>query len=280
VGLKFKNFLAENLQDVPRSLLPSRARIIDRVALIRIPEELEKWVSDIGRLTLQYYPRVRAVYRWFGVEGVERRPVIQHIAGEHLRIVEHKEYGWKLRLDIERLMLCLGNSYERLRLARMISCDEVIIDMFAGVGQFTIPMAVIGRPRKIYAIEINSEAYNYLRDNVILNDVQDIVEPILGDCKRIVGGEIREIADRVVMGYFGGTLEAIPQALRGLKPSGGIIHFHELVRRGSELEFIKVVCDKVQELGYEPNIRNWRIVKSYSKTKNHVVIDIYSRLKL
>ncbi len=278
--MKFKDFLAENLQDAPRSLLPSRARIIDKVALIRIPEELEKWVGDIGRLTLQYYPRVRAVYRWIGVEGVERRPVVQHITGEHVRIVEHKEHGWKLRLDIERLMLCLGNSYERLRLARMISCDEVIIDMFAGVGQFTIPMAVIGRPRKIYAIEINSEAYNYLRDNVILNNVQDIVEPILGDCKKIVGGEIREIADRIVMGYFGGTLEAIPQALRGLKPSGGIIHFHELVRRGSELEFIKVVCDKVQELGYEPNIRNWRIVKSYSKTKNHVVIDIYSRLKL
>ena len=278
--MKFKDFLAENLQDAPRSLLPSRARIIDKVALIRIPEELEKWVGDIGRLTLQYYPRVRAVYRWIGVEGVERRPIVQHITGEHVRIVEHKEHGWKLRLDIERLMLCLGNSYERLRLARMISCDEVIIDMFAGVGQFTIPMAVIGRPRKIYAIEINSEAYNYLRDNVILNNVQDIVEPILGDCKKIVGGEIREIADRIVMGYFGGTLEAIPQALRGLKPSGGIIHFHELVRRGSELEFIKVVCDKVQELGYEPNIRNWRIVKSYSKTKNHVVIDIYSRLKL
>jgi tRNA wybutosine-synthesizing protein 2 len=278
--LKFKDFLAENLQDAPRSLLPSRARIIDKVALIRIPEELEKWVGDIGRLTLQYYPRVRAVYRWIGVEGVERRPVVQHITGEHVRIVEHKEHGWKLRLDIERLMLCLGNSYERLRLASMISCDEVIIDMFAGVGQFTIPMAVIGMPRKIYAIEINPEAYNYLRNNVMLNNVQEIVEPILGDCKKIVGGQIREIADRIVMGYFGGTLEAIPQALRGLKPSGGVIHFHELVRRGSELEFIKVVCDKIQELGYEPNIRNWRIVKSYSKTKNHVVIDIYSRLKL
>lgn len=278
--MKFKDFLAENLQDAPRSLLPSRARIIDKVALIRIPEELEKWVGDIGRLTLQYYPRVRAVYRWIGVEGVERRPVVQHITGEHVRIVEHKEHGWKLRLDIERLMLCLGNSYERLRLASMISCDEVIIDMFAGVGQFTIPMAVIGMPRKIYAIEINPEAYNYLRNNVMLNNVQEIVEPILGDCKKIVGGQIREIADRIVMGYFGGTLEAIPQALRGLKPSGGVIHFHELVRRGSELEFIKVVCDKIQELGYEPNIRNWRIVKSYSKTKNHVVIDIYSRLKL
>ncbi len=278
--MKFKDFLAENLQDAPRGLLPSRARIIDRVALIRIPDELEQWINEIGRLTLQYYPRVRAVYRWYGVEGFERRPVIQHIAGEHVRIVEHKEQGWRLNLDIERLMLCLGNSYERFRLARMIKPGEMIIDMFAGVGQFTIPMAVMGRPRKIYAIEINPEAYNYLRNNIMLNNVQDIVEPILGDCKKIVGGEIREIADRVVMGYFGGTLEAIPQALRGLKPSGGVIHFHELMRRGGELEFIKVVCDKIRELGYEVDVRNWRVVKSYSKTKNHVVIDVYSRIKV
>ncbi len=277
--MKFKEFLAENLPGVPRELLPSKARIIDKIALIRIPEELDSWVSEIGRLTLQYYPRVRAVYRWIGVEGIERRPIIQHIAGEHFRVVEHREYGWRLRLDIERLMLCLGNSYERLRLSRIVTSDEVVIDMFAGVGQFTIPMAVTRKPRKVYAIEINPEAFSYLKENIALNNVQDIVEPILGDCKIVVGGEIREVADRVVMGYFGGTIEAMPQALRGLKPNGGIIHFHELARRGKEEEFVSKVCKEVQMLGYEPTVRSWRIVKSYSKTRNHIVIDIYCRYK-
>lgn len=279
MDLKFKDFLAENLREVPRSQLPSRARIIDEIALIRISEEVEPWVNEIGRLTLQYYPRVRAVYRWIGVEGVERRPIIQHIAGESIRIVEHKEYGWRLRLDVERLMLCLGNSYERLRLARIISSDEIIIDMFAGVGQFTIPMAVTRKPRRIYAIEINPEAYKYLKDNIILNNVQDIVEPILGDCKLIVGERIREVADRIVMGYFGGTIEAVPQALKGLKLSGGIIHFHELARRGHEEEFVNTVYKEIQKLEYQPYVKNWRIVKSYSKTRNHVVIDIYCRHK-
>ncbi|MEM3398976.1 MAG: hypothetical protein QW724_05475 [Nitrososphaerota archaeon] len=278
--LRFKDFLAEKLPEAPRNKLPSRARVIDRIAIIRIPEELEQWVSEIGKLTLQFYPRVRGVYRWFGVQGIERKPIVHHIAGEYIRVVEHGEYGWRLRLDIERMMLCLGNSYERLRIAKMISRDEVVVDMFAGVGQFTIPIAVIGRPRKIYAIEINPEAYHYLKENIVLNNVQEIVEPILGDCKKIVGEEVRDIADRIVMGYFGGTLEAIPQALQGLKNSGGIIHFHELVRRGSEEEFVKIVCEKIREQGYESEIRNWRIVKSYSKTRNHLVIDIYSRLNI
>lgn len=267
------------IPDAPRDLLPSRARIIDGVALVRISEKVEPWVKDIGRYTIEYYPRVRAVYRWVGVEGVERRPIIEHIAGERIRVVEHREYGWRLRLDIERLMLCLGNSYERLRIARLISGNEIIVDMFAGVGQFTIPMAVIGKPAKIYSVEINPEAYHYLKENIILNKVQHIVEPILGDCKKIVGEEIKDIADRVVMGYLGGTMEALPQALKTLKSSGGMIHFHELARRGREEELVDILKEKVEELGYTLHIKGWNIVKSYSRTRNHIVIDFFSKAK-
>ncbi|MCS7125322.1 MAG: class I SAM-dependent methyltransferase family protein [Aigarchaeota archaeon] len=275
--MKFKDYLAEKIPEAPKSLLPSRARIIDKIAILRISSELEPWFKEISRLALQYYPRVRAVYRWIGVEGIERRPIIEHLAGERVRVVEHKEYGWKLRLDIERLMLCLGNSYERLRIARIVSNNEIVVDMFAGVGQFTIPIAVIGKPRKIYSVEINPEAYSYLVENILLNRVQHIVDPILGDCKKIVGEEIKEIADRVVMGYFGGTIEALPQALEALKPIGGIIHFHELVRRGREEDFIYTIKKKVEEQGYWIDVKSWRIVKSYSKTRNHIVIDIYAR---
>ncbi|MEM1769044.1 MAG: class I SAM-dependent methyltransferase family protein [Nitrososphaerota archaeon] len=276
----FKEFLSSNIPDVPRHLLPSRARIVDKVALIRIPEELDPWAEEIGKLTLEYYRRVRCVYRWYGVTGIERLPIIKHLAGERINIVEHREYGWVLKLDIEKLMICLGNSFERLRLARMVKKHEVVVDMFAGIGQFTIPIATISKPRKIYAIEINSEAYKYLEENIRLNRVEDIVEPILGDCREIVGKEIKKIADRVIMGYFGGTIEAIPQALQAVKNEGGIIHFHELVRRGSEKEYIEEFKKKIEEQGFMIDVKNWRIVKSYSKTRNHIVIDFYTKPNL
>lgn len=274
--MKFKEFLAERIPDAPRELLPSRARLIDRVALIRIPDELEPWMEEIGRLALQYYPRARAAYRWIAVEGVERRPIIQHLAGERVRVVEHREYGWRLRLDIERLMLCLGNSYERLRLTRIVSPNETVIDMFAGVGQFTIPVAVLSRPRRIYAIEINPEAYEFLVENIALNRVEDRVHAVLGDCREVVEERLRGVADRVIMGYLGGTVEALPQALRALKPEGGVIHFHELARRGREEEFVETVRRRAEELGYEARILGWRKVKSYSRTRNHVVVDLWA----
>jgi len=163
-----------------------------------------------------------------------------------------------------------------LRTAALVGRGEVVLDMFAGIGQFTIPIAVFSNPSRIYSIEINPEAYNYLQENVRLNGVEGIVEPIMGDCRRIVDERLRGTADQVVMGYFWETGEALPQALHALKPSGGVIHFHDLARRGREEEFIEKVLEKVREEGYLPRLLKWRKVKSYSKTRNHIVIDFYA----
>ena len=273
--MKFKDFLAEKLPRRLYNLLPSRAKLIGGVALLRFPEELDEYEGKIGRLALEFY-KVGAVYRVYGVEGVERRPILKHLAGEEVEEIIHREYGCIFKLNLRRLMFCLGNSFERLRTAALVGRGEVVLDMFAGIGQFTIPIAVFSNPSRIYSIEINPEAYNYLQENVRLNGVEGIVEPIMGDCRRIVDERLRGTADQVVMGYFWETGEALPQALHALKPSGGVIHFHDLARRGREEEFIEKVLEKVREEGYLPRLLKWRKVKSYSKTRNHIVIDFYA----
>ena len=273
--MKFKDLLAEKLPRRLYNLLPSRAKLIGGVALLRFPEELDEYEGEIGRLALEFY-KVRAVYRVYGVEGVERRPILKHLAGEEVEEIIHREYGCIFKLNLRRLMFCLGNSFERLRTAALVGRGEVVLDMFAGIGQFTIPIAVFSNPSRIYSIEINPEAYNYLQENVRLNGVEGIVEPIMGDCRRIVDERLRGTADQVVMGYFWETGEALPQALHALKPSGGVIHFHDLARRGREEEFIEKVLEKVREEGYLPRLLKWRKVKSYSKTRNHIVIDFYA----
>lgn len=273
--MKFKDFLAERLPKELYNLLPSHAKLIDRVALLRFPEELDEHEEEIGRLALEFY-RVRAVYRIYGVEGVERRPILKHLAGEEVEEVIHREYGCIFKLNLRRLMFCLGNSFERLRTAALIGRGEVVIDMFAGIGQFTIPIAVFSAPSRIYSIEINPEAYGYLQENIKLNRVEGIVESIMGDCRRIVEEKLRGKADHVIMGYFWKTSGALPQALHALKPHGGVIHFHDLARRGREEEFIEKILEKVREEGYTPHLLRWRKVKSYSKTRNHIVIDFYA----
>ena len=205
---------------------------------------------------------------------MERRPMLKHLAGERVAEVTHREYGYMLRLNLERLMLSLGNSLERLRMAGLTGGGETVVDMFAGVGQFSIPVAVLATPRKIFSVEINPEAYRYLVLNTRLNRVEDIVEPILGDCREVVEERLQGVADRVIMGYLMGTMEALPQALKALRRDvGGVIHFHELVRRGGEEGFVEGLLGRVESEGYEARLLRWRKVKSYSRTRNHIVVD-------
>jgi tRNA wybutosine-synthesizing protein 2 len=248
---------------------------MDRVALVRLREEVEGLKREVGDLILRFY-NVRAVYLVRGVEGVERRPILELIAGGPIREITHREYGCIFRLDVTRLMFCLGNSFERLRLAGLVSDGEIVVDMFAGIGQFTIPITVLANPEKVYAIEINPEAYAYLAENIRLNGVEDEAQPILGDCKRVAEEELRGVADRVIMGYFRGTIEALGPALGALKPEGGIIHFHDLARRGGEREFVENVLERARQMGYRVELLGWRRVKSYSRTRNHVVIDFFA----
>ena len=271
--MKLKDYLAENLPNLDKGLLPSRAKLLGGIAILRLRPELEEYKLRIGELTRRFY-KVKAVYLIRGVEGVERKPILELLSGERVREVVHREYGCVFKLDPEELMFCLGNSFERLRLAALVGDWEMVVDMFAGVGQFTIPMAVLANPKKIFSIEINPKAYRYLLENVKLNGVEDRVQPILGDCREIASEKLKGVADRVVMGYFWGTVKALPAALEALKPEGGVIHFHELARRGSEKDFVEEVIREVERLGYSARLLGWRKVKSYSRTRNHVVVDI------
>ena len=278
--MKLKDFLAERVPGVPRDLLPARAKLIGGAALVRLREEIRDCRRKLGELILEFYsPRARAVYLVHGVEGVERRPVLELLAGEPLKEIVHREYGCLFKLDLTRLMFCLGNSFERLRIAGLTRKGEVVVDMFAGIGQFTIPVAVLGEARRIYAVEINPEAYRYLVENVKLNKVEDRVKAFLGDCRTLVPERLAGVADRVIMGYFGGTLEALPAALEALRPEGGIVHFHDLARRGAEESFAQRVLREAESLGYFVKPLGWRKVKSYSRTRNHVVVDFLALRK-
>ncbi|MCS7133075.1 MAG: class I SAM-dependent methyltransferase family protein [Nitrososphaeria archaeon] len=270
--MELRDFLEARIPGAPRRLLPARAKRIGGVALLRLRPELEELGRELAEAVKEFY-RVRAVYLIRGVEGVERMPRLELLAGEPVTEIVHREYGCVYKLDLTRLMFCLGNSFERMRIAGLTSRGEVVVDMFAGVGQFTIPIAVLGEPEKVYAIEINPVAHRYLLENAGLNGVEDRVEALLGDCREVASERLAGAADRVVMGYFGGTIEALPAALSTLKPEGGLIHFHELARRGGEEDLISKIMRNAIKCGFQVRLISWRTVKSYSRTKNHVVVD-------
>ncbi|MCL2862992.1 MAG: class I SAM-dependent methyltransferase family protein [Methanimicrococcus sp.] len=264
-GLSFTNAEIE--------MLPSNKQKIGDILIISIPAALSHKKAEIGQLLLLMDDSARLVFNDSGISGPLRIPNRELIArracfSDSAETV-HKENGCLFKLDVSKIMFSKGNLNEKRPPAAL--SGETVVDMFAGIGYFSIPIAVHSKPSKIIAIELNPVSYGYLCENIRLNGVQAVVEPILGDC-RIFAPE--NIADRVLMGYVGTTHEYLEAGLRAVKKEGGILHYHETVHQN---DFPKRAVERIEaaaeKCGREASVLESRKVKKYSPGVYHIVID-------
>ncbi len=204
-------------------LIPRGWYFLGDLIIVKIDPRLDSYKHLIGNVLLSLHPRCKAVLRDFGIEGRFREPVRELLAGEETTTI-HKENGIHLKLDASRIMFSQGNLKERQRMSQL-GKGELVMDMFAGIGYFSIPMAVHSRPKNIISIELNPVAYDFLEDNIRLNRVDDLVEPMLGDCTKIA---LDIEADRVIMGMVQVTDRYLLRGIEALR-SGGIIHYHQTI---------------------------------------------------
>jgi tRNA wybutosine-synthesizing protein 2 len=165
-------------------------------------------------------------------------------------------------------MFSAGNFAERVRMST-VGSNERVLDMFSGVGQLSIPMAVHAHPQSVTAIELNSVAYRYLRQNIRLNSVNGIVRPILGNCAHVTPNVQ---FDRVIMGHFD-ACDYLHKGLRSLAPEG-VVHYHEIV----PLELMHKrpyarVEQAARALARSADLLGTRKVKDYAPGIAHVVVD-------
>lgn len=253
--------------------MQGRYKIIGNVALVRLDINktvIEKTIQDI----ISKNSKLIAVLGYKGIHGEYRTPVVELLWGNLPPEIMHTEYGVHYYLDPSKLMFSLGNLYERLKTASMVRSWEIVVDMFAGLGQFTIPIAVHSRPKIIHAIEINPVAFNFLVKNIKINGVENIVATYLSDCREITS-KIEKSADRVIMGYLHDTIEFLPHALNCIGKSGGIIHLHQLIKKDEKEELIQRIINLNLTHGFTTHILKSRVVKTYSANKIHLVVDFY-----
>ncbi len=212
-------------------------------------------------------PEVKRIVKLGRINGSKREPEVEILVGDDTETI-HRENHCFFKLDVAKIMWSKGNTTERQRIPKIVKNGETVVDMFAGIGYFSIPIAVHSNPEKIYSIEINPISYGYLKDNITLNKAEDIIKPILGDCRKVA---LKEVADRVLMGYIGNTHEFLDAAMQIVKP-GGIIHYHESVP--DLLKFKRPpqrIIDAAEGRGVE--ILKKRVIKKYSPGVYHVVVD-------
>ncbi|MBN2223522.1 MAG: class I SAM-dependent methyltransferase family protein [Deltaproteobacteria bacterium] len=261
--------LADDIAPEEREHLPAGWFILGKVVIVKIDSRVEDLKERIGEALLEIYPRCSTVLLDRGIEGQFREPNREVIAGLATTETVHREDGVVFKLDAMRTMFSPGNLRERMRMGRL-GGEETVVDMFAGIGYFTLPMAVHSRPKRIVAIEINPVAYGYLVENVRLNGVEEIVEPVLGDCARLAPAAI---ADRVVMGYVGTTDQYLDAGMAALVP-GGVLHYHQTVPEKLYPQMLeRDLAVAAERAGRSIKIERCARVKKYSPGMLHAVID-------
>jgi tRNA (guanine37-N1)-methyltransferase len=217
--------------------LPRALDIIGDIAIIEIPPELKAHQNLIGEAILAKYKNVRTVLAKVGaVSGTYRLREFEIIAGEQKTATVHKEYGCQYHVDIARMYFSPRLSHEHDRVASLVQKGETVVDLFAGVGPFSVLIAKKKADAKVYAVDINPEAIEFLKRNIRLNRVENRVIPILGDARQVIEERLLGVADRVIMNLPEKAVEFIDTACRAVKPSGGIVHYYVFVRLPDPLE--------------------------------------------
>ena len=220
--------------------------------------------SNLSELARKH--NVKTIMKIDHIQGTKREPVYKILYGSETETV-NRENKCLFKLDLSKVMWSKGNVNERLRIAKLVKDNESVIDMFAGIGYFSIPIGVHSNANKVVSIEINTNSYYYLCEKIKLNNCDNII-PVLGDCL-IETPNYK--ADRILMGYVKTTHHYLNVAINSLN-KGGTIHYHETV---PEKLIDTRPISRIRQASGDREVELLKInkIKKYSPGVWHVVID-------
>jgi tRNA (guanine37-N1)-methyltransferase len=232
-----------DLAPVPQSLrheLPRSFDIIGEIAIVEIPQTLITFSEQIGNAIIEMNPHVRLVIQKSSdVTGTFRTRKYEVVAGNGSTETVYHEFACHYNLDVAEVYFNPRLSHERMRIARQVDRDEVVVDMFAGVGPYSILIAKTQTRSIVYSIDINPTAIRYLKENAFTNRVADRVIPLQGDAEKLSVKQLRNVADRVIMNLPSDAGSYVNAASRILKTDGGRIHFYLFAHRETSIDSIK-----------------------------------------
>ena len=260
-------------QTTPADVLgfePSYERLGDVVIL---DEDDAERARRIANAIVESDLRARTVVnRASKVKGELRVREWDVLVGESTETV-HREYGYEFALDIAEVYFSPRLATERHRVISQVDAGERVIDMFAGVGPFAVPMA--GRGAAVVGCDLNSVAVAYLRENARRNGVEDRVTAVEGDV-RDLADEYAGWADRLVMNLPHSAGDFLDTAVE-LAGEECVIHYYDIQHEDDpfgpgERAIREAVADA--DADYDVVVETERVVRSYAPHEYNVCLDV------
>ena len=250
---------------------------IGSIVIIKIPDALAAKRQLIAQAILDNIKTAKSVFAQVSaVQGDFRVRDLEFLAGEDTTITEYKEHGCRFKVDVAKTYFSPRLSTERQRIAEMVQDSEVIVNMFAGIGTYSIVIARTNKTCKVYSIDSNVAAAELCVVNSKLNKVSDRVESICADASQVIKERLAGSADRVIMPLPERAKEFVADAVLALKPVGGVVHYFAHVRADSKKASLDVGLADANEAfsRHDHEIRGIRVVREVGPRLYQIVTDV------
>jgi tRNA wybutosine-synthesizing protein 3 len=258
--------------------IPKRWEKFDDIALIPNSSfRKEQWKSIIND---EFWTKVcqslniERLARSGEIVGEKRESTVEMLVGNNDWVIR-KENGIKYGYHITQCMFSSGNINERRRMGEIVTENEIVVDLFCGIGYYTLPILMKDNVKHVYSCEWNINAIKALKFNLDNNNVKIKCTILEGD-NRVTTDGLENIADRVLLGLLPTAEESYNVALKCLKEEGGVLHIHGLAPSGNHQVFLSETTEKLLKINLNYKIINCKInkIKSYAPHWDHLVLDI------
>ncbi len=234
---------------------------------------IDQYESDAQKIAdaLIRQKKIKTVLQAAGaVAGEYRTRELTFLDGEKRTETQYRENGCRYLLDVSKVYFTPRLATERMRIAEQVKDGDKVVDMFAGVGPFSILIAKKFPASHVIAIDKNPVAIKYLKENVRLNKVKN-VEVREGDVRE----EIKGIsgADHVIMNLPHSGIDFLEPAFSVIK-KGGVVHFYAITH---EDDLFNGTWERLEESARQFDLRiipvDRRIVRPYAPYQYNICID-------
>jgi tRNA (guanine37-N1)-methyltransferase len=282
--------LKDEIEEEFLEMIPKSYDIIGDIAIIEINDveslnekELTILKHKIANALTLVNKNVKSVYeKKSEIKGSYRLRELHHLFGEKKTTTTYKENNCVFKLDLSQAFFTPRLVFERKRIASSnIQDEELIVDMFAGVGPFSIQIAKKHNVT-IHSFDVNPHAYKQLTENIKLNKIRGVIIPHNIDVKKLItatnefGAILKNQVDRIIMNLPEKSLEFIDIACFLMKKSGGIIHSYQFCDKPNSIEkAIENLKESIKNQKWSiEKILNSKVVKPFSPKAELIVVDL------
>ena len=208
------------------------------------------------------------------VTGRIRKSGVKMLLGDDDWVVR-RENGVDYGYHVTKCMFSAGNVNERRRMGEIVRRGEVVVDLFAGIGYYSLPILVHSEAEHVHCCEWNNDAVESLEWSLERNNVSSLCTVHRGD-NRETSKSIGKVADRIIMGLLPTSERSFEAAMGVLSDSGGVIHVHGLAKPNEYSEWAEGVMTEICNYREGSSVRKIAVnrVKSYAPRWDHVVLDL------